>query len=306
MKKFLQRLLLFALPLVVIWAGIELLYRTIPNNYSLKNTNVVKHYTDAEVLILGNSHSFFGINPQYFKSKAFNFSNVSQGLFADELLFNKHIERFGNLKYLILNVDYFTLSQKDNSSELEWRNYFYEAQMGIETDLVSNFDLKKYSLAFAPPFKVTVNSVQDYFLKGTLAECNSTGWAAKQGVGPDNSPRMGIIIAKKHEDGSVDFNNNIARLKRIIQKCKSKNIHVILVTMPVTSYYAAEVNKSKLEKIFKVCGALDSGYDNVQYINLFQDRRFNNSDFYDTDHLNTNGAKKCSKIINASINIPTQ
>jgi hypothetical protein len=305
MKLFLTRLLLLSLPLLLILGGIELLYRSVPNNYSVKNLNIVNYYQDAEVLITGNSHSFYGINPSHFQKSAFNLSNVSQGLFIDELLFNKHADSIKNLKYLVLNIDYFTLSQPEDLPELEWRNYFYEAQMGIETGLISAFNIKKYSLALASPPKITTQSIKTYFIKGTLAECNPDGWAAKEGVGPENRPDMGIVIAKKHEDGSMDFNKNLVRLKRIIEKCKREGVKVILVTMPVTSYYAAEVNTTKLNKIFKTCKTLDSDHYNVQYLNLFQDERFNNNDFYDVDHLNTGGAKKCSEIINNLINNPT-
>lgn len=170
--------------------------------------------------------------------------------------------------------------------------------MDLETGLVSDFDIKKYSLALAPPFKITVNSIKEYFKSGTLAECGANGWAGLEGVGPDNREEMGKIIADKHEDGSTNFSHNTARLKTIIGKCKAKGINVLLVTMPVTAYYADEVNKNKLTMIFNECEKLESENDNVSYINLFYDSRFNNNDFYDVDHLNVKGSVKCSKIIN--------
>ena len=39
----------------------------------------------------------------------------------------------------------------------------------------------------------------------------------------------------------------------------------------------------------------------VSYLNLFMDSRFEDSDFYDADHLNFKGAIKCSKIIDEYI-----
>jgi len=75
----------------------------------------------------------------------------------------------------------------------------------------------------------------------------------------------------------------------------------MLVTMPATSHYAENVNTEKLAKIFEECSKLEGLHRNVHYLNLFVDSRFNNSDFYDCDHLNTLGAEKCSKIINTEI-----
>lgn len=299
MKKFLNSLFIFMLPLLAIWAGVEILYRTAGNNYTIKNEQVKKTYEDAEVLILGNSHAFYGLNPDYFAKTAFNLSNVSQGLFIDELLLDKHLTNFKQLKYIVLTIDYFTLSQDDNLAEEPGRKYFYESLMDIETGLISDFDIKKYSLALAVHPQITIHSLKQYYKNGTLQECNSQGWAAKHGVGPDNRPEMGKIIAAKHEDGSLRFDHNVGRLKRVIKICAQRDIEVVLVTMPVTTHYADNVDKSKLRKIFSACAEMESEFQSVKYINLFSDKRFNNNDFYDIDHLNTGGAKKCSEIISS-------
>ena len=76
--------------LLIVWLGFELFYRSVPNNYTVKDENVRKAYNSTEVLIFGNSHAFYGLNPEHFSAKAFNISNVSQTLFHDKLLFDKH------------------------------------------------------------------------------------------------------------------------------------------------------------------------------------------------------------------------
>jgi hypothetical protein len=297
MKKFLKKISFFIAIIFIGWLILELFYRNVPNNYSQKDKDVVQNYDDAQILIFGNSHSFYGLNPDFFSKRAYNLSNISQTLMYDKLLFDKHEDKFENLKYVVLNVEYSSLSQDDNMPEIQWRKYFYEAQMGVETGTVSNFDVKKYSLALVPRLAITISSLKEYIQKGSIVECISNGWAGKVGVNEAyNNPRMGKVIARKHEDGSTDFYKNTQRIKSIIAKCREKNIKVVLVTMPVTSYYADNVNKDKLQLIFKQCHNLDKLY-NVSYINLFFDKRFTNKDFYDTDHLNTGGAQKCSQII---------
>lgn len=57
----------------------------------------------------------------------------------------------------------------------------------------------------------------------------------------------------------------------------------------------------KLQKIFATANLLEKDNSNVSYLNLFQDSRFVNDDFYDADHLNNEGAKKCSIITNQYI-----
>ena len=117
---------------------IEVFYRFVPNNYTQKASEVKKNY-DSEVLVLGNSHAFYGINPDDFSMKTYNFSNISQSLYFDELLLKKHLENFPNLKYVVLTVDYFSLSQIDNSSEDIYRKYYYEQYMDLDVPLISKW-----------------------------------------------------------------------------------------------------------------------------------------------------------------------
>lgn len=298
MLKFFKKLSFFIAVIAIAWLCLEVFYRITPNNYTVKTNNIQTKYKDSEVLILGNSHTFYGLNPDWFKNKAFNVANVSQTLFYDQLLFTKYIPHLRNLKYVIIPVEYSSLSANDYNPELVWRSYFYESQMGLDTQIHRKLDFKKYSLALSPPFSLTVSAVKKYYRDGTLIECMPNGWASYTGVNPAyNNPAMGKIIAAKHEDNSVDFAKNTARLKKIIEVCQQKGIKVILVTMPVTTHYAVNINAKKLAMIIAQCTSIAKQH-NIKYINLFSDKRFTNNDFYDTDHLNTVGAKKCSGIVN--------
>ncbi|PZR14722.1 MAG: hypothetical protein DI539_18710 [Flavobacterium psychrophilum] len=301
MKKFLLKCSFFIIIIIFVWGANEAFYRFVPNNYTVKNKNIVNKYDDCEVLILGNSHAFFGLNPRFFDMNTFNLSNVSQTLFFDKLLLEKHLKHFKKLKYVILTVEYTTLSHSDNHPEMQWRKYFYEAQMGLHTGQINWFDIKKYSLALVPPTSINTTSIMTYFKQGTIAQCESFGFAANIGVlSTYNNPTAAIDKMKQHEDGSLLFDRNLGRIKDIVKKCSQKGVKVILVNMPVTTYYADNVNPEKRFKIVNSCNEL-ALENNLNYINLFQDKAFDNKDFYDVDHLNIVGAKKCSQLINQYI-----
>ncbi|TRW22978.1 hypothetical protein FMM05_14870 [Flavobacterium zepuense] len=301
MRKFLIKLNYFLIPVVLGWLLLEIFYRAVPNNYTEKNKHIRGSYNDCQTLILGNSHTFYGLNPDDFTAPAFNISNVSQTLFYDKLLFEKHVDSFAVLKNIIIPIEYSSLSHSDFHPELEWRKYFYEDQMDLDTQTISDFDVKKYSLALVPRFSLTIFSLREYLKSGTLVECSTKGWRRQNGVNElYNNPKMAKIIADKHEDGSVDFRKNVQRLKNIIAACNKRGITVVLVTMPVTSNYAANVNQQKLALITKECSQL-AKIKNVYYLNLFQDSLFQDTDFYDTDHLNSGGAKKCSQLLDRFI-----
>ena len=305
MRKFIINSGFFLGIILIVWVGIEIFYRTVPNNYSVKNKYIKNAYNDAEVLIMGNSHAFYGLNPDFFSIKSFNLSNISQTVFYDKLLFDKHVDSFKKLDYLILPIEYTTFTHRDDHADLKWRSYFYEAQMGVDTQFISRFNIKRYSLALVPRFRLTVNSISKYLSDGIIADCSTNGFGKYHGVNEVyNSATAGIAKLKSHEDGSLNFNRNRKIVKDIIQKCKEKQIKVIIINMPVTSYYADNVSTVKRKKIINECKQLCVP-EKVFYLNLFQDGRFNNNDFYDVDHLNVEGAKKCSKIVSDFIDEKT-
>lgn len=296
MKKIIYQTVVYLLPILLLLLSIELLYQIVPNNYTLKNKNVQKSYADTKVLIFGNSHTFYGLNPKYFDKPTFNFSNISQSLYFDQLLFDKHIDKFKSLQYIILNVEYTSLSQVDNTEEDIWRKYYYKEYMDLEVPIIANFDPKVYFLSSTRSFSTNLKLIKRFISEGTLVDCDEKGFGINY-VKENrqlNIDKIALFTVKKHEDNSLDFSKNISKIQSIINKCNQKKIKVIIVTMPTSKEYSSGVNQLKLKKIINTC----SSFKNVCYLNLFKDSRFTNDDFYDADHLHNDGAKKCSVIIN--------
>ena len=75
MKKLLTYISLFLIPIIVVWILAEVFYRTVPNNYTYKHQQISNN-KDIEVLILGESHTVSGINPEWLSLKAYNLSHV--------------------------------------------------------------------------------------------------------------------------------------------------------------------------------------------------------------------------------------
>ena len=76
---------------------------------------------------------------------------------------------------------------------------------------------------------------------------------------------------------------------------------VFLVEMPVYKAYYEALNSDKKEKIVTTLAKLQSENEDVIYIKLSQDPRFNSDDLRDADHLTNEGAKKCSQLLNKII-----
>ena len=71
---------------------VEFLVRKIPNVYGYKFEEITKNDKHYKTLILGSSHSFFGINPDYLSDPSFNAANVSQDFKYDSYVLEKSLD----------------------------------------------------------------------------------------------------------------------------------------------------------------------------------------------------------------------
>ncbi|MFP9113495.1 hypothetical protein ACLI1A_06105 [Flavobacterium sp. RHBU_3] len=301
MKKFLRKSTLFLLPFILLWGAIECMYRFVPNNYSEKYKGLIE-YNNAEVYLLGNSHAFYGLHPEYMKNNAYNASNISQPLLIDKLIFDQYISKNKDVKALVLLVDYFTLGERPvDDPELMWRRYFYRHFYKLDVPGINSLNPQNYSLALSVRFNLTQENIKMYRAKGTLAECAGNGAAMHYGTSTEfSNPHMGEVIVEKHTTKDVVLKENTLLLEQLITSAKQKGIKVLLVTMPVSDHYRAYADAARLRKIQEVCHRMER-FDNVKYLYLFEDKRFSNTDFYDVDHLNSVGAKKCSVIVDSTL-----
>lgn len=285
-------------PLLLVWGGLELFYRLADTNFTEKDKQIKTAYRNAEILILGNSHSLFGINPAYFNRSTYNISNVSQTLYFDELIFNTYVDTLPMLKAVVINVSYFSLTETVNPLGDSWRKYFYKHQMNLDVPIVSKFDIGNYSLASTRRFRKSVDLVEEYIKKGTVVSVFPNGYGIQdESAILSNKDAIIEIIAKKHEDGLLDFEANTQRIQHIIETCEKKNIKVFLVEMPMYAPYYNLLRDDKKEKIVATLQGLENNYANTQYLKLSQDSRFTAEDLRDADHLTNSGAEKASKII---------
>jgi hypothetical protein len=300
MRRLYLKIALFLLPLFLVWLALEVFYRQAPNNYSYKDQQLQNVAANVQTLIMGDSHAFYGINPVYFKDPTFNLSNISQSLLTDELLLEKHIANLPALKTVFINISYFTLSAKDDALESNWRKYFYYHGMGITAPSISFWNPQRYSMALIQRFDKSMALVQAYHKNHTIVNATPLGYGMQDAsyIVKDKDA-ISVVIANKHEDNSLDFKNNTARLQRIIALCKKYEVAVVLLEMPVNTTYYNLLDTQKKEKIKSVLTNLSGVNDTVFYLDLSTNSLFEKQDLRDADHLTNSGAKKCSEYLNA-------
>ena len=67
---------------------------------------------------------------------------------------------------------------------------------------------------------------------------------------------------------------------------------------PACADYITRLYQPQWQKTISFCNKLEEGFDNCVFVNYFEDTIFKDSDFFDADHLNHNGAQKLSKDLN--------
>lgn len=287
------------MPIILFAVSAEYIVRKIPNDYSYKNEYLNINSENIEMLVLGSSHSFYGIAPAYFSKRAFNAAHVSQTLNYDYCIFNKYRNDLSNLKTVILPISYFTLfSQLENDVEY-WRVKNYSIYYGCRY----HFDFKNnFEIAGEKPRSVFKQALK-YFQGTNNITVSELGF----GLGFSNVKQSDLLstgkaAAKRHtkaDFGILDTNLDI--LSKLIYESSLDGIRVILFTPPARKSYISNLNKHQLSIMRSNIADTIRGKTNVEYYDFMDDSRFIDDDFQDADHLNGTGAKKLTQLLDRII-----
>lgn len=291
MKKFLIYVLKIILPIFIFLLVLEITLRKIPNDYQLKKEYLDKNASEIITLILGSSHTFYGINPDYFSKKTFNAAYVSQSLDLDYEILKTYESKFKKLKTVIIPISYFSLFETLETDIEKWRmkNYVLYYDLPIKTDLNNQFEILNSDIK-----SNLKKTIKHYVLHKSFITSSNLGWGTNFNS-KDKKEIKGEFTAKKHTVKNFDLlKNNLKSLQNIINLCRKKNISIIFITTPTHSSYYKYLNQIQLEKKHKVINNLVNTNSNCTHINLMYSNSYNDDDFFDADHLNEKGAKKLS------------
>lgn len=306
MGRFVKLVLLFLSPIIIGMISIEILLRYIPNDYSFKRNYLDENSDDIEVLFLGNSHIYYGLNPVNMKYISFNAAHVAQSLNVDLAILQKYNSKWRNLKCLVVPVDYFSMYTSIESGAAKYRvknyNIYYDLKIG--ESFWDEFELFNGKLVYHRLFNLVINHETDIY-------CNNLGFGTDYySKGSKNLIESGKIAAKRHtvnNRSDVVFNRNREILRKLIAFSKQQHVKVLFVSCPAYKTYREHLNSNQLNTTIKYIKKLSSVNDNTQYVNLLSDASFLDTDFYDADHLNNIGAQKLSlkidSIVNQMINV---
>jgi hypothetical protein len=301
MKAYCTKILLFLSPLVALGALFETALRQIPNDYSYKRGYLDTYANEIEVLILGNSHSYYDIDPAFLTSRAFNASHVSQSIRYDSYILGKYWQRLEHLRVVVWPISYFSLFSELEEGPESWR-------------------VKNYAIYYGCPYhKYSLRSRLE-ILNGTMTghvrrlagflrsrrndiSCTETGCVLRppQPMQQDLL-RTGVQAATRHQPHDTSHMKcNLDRLETWVRQCQQNGIQVVFLTTPAWTTYSSRVSQDDLHLATSALDGLCDHYDNAIYVNYLTDSRFGEEDFRNADHFNAHGAQKFSQMVNGLI-----
>lgn len=301
MKKFIKYLLLFTLPIFVFGVSTEFLLRKIPNDYLFKKEFLDKNSDSIEVLFLGSSHAFYGINPANFSSNSFNASHISQSLDYDFEILKKYNNHWSKLKCIAIPISYFSLFGRLETGIESWRVKNYTIYYGMTT----SDKFIDYSEALSNKLTVNLRRIGSYYIKGNSSiSCSNLGWGLSYNSKNKSDLNItGKTAAKRHsKKDDKYFMGNVNVLKSIIEFAKNKGVKVFFYTPPAYHTYTENLDSIQLNQTINTLINISSKYDNVTYHNFLLDSSFSEIDFFDADHLDEIGAKKFTNKLDTLIN----
>ncbi len=299
MRFFIYKILLFSALVFAFLVLFEFLVRKIPNDYKYKNNVLTNDMIEFSIIILGHSQARDGLNPDLFDSTAFNFSNSAQSLNYDLQILKKAISLKSDIKTIVIPISYFTM--------------YYTIEYGISSYLTKNYylymDLKVPSFKYRFELTSGLNLKQQFFRTLKFYVFRESPYISTNGYYADAS-KVSILEAKSDAkktylrqkeyiiSGIDRFKSNELIILEIIEIAKNSDLKIIFFTPPLTNELIEVIPENLLKETSKYFSSIEENYSHVQYLNFLHSNNFELCDFKDSSHLNANGAKKLTKLIN--------
>ena len=317
MKKFCIKIVIFLLPFILVTLFFEIYLRGINTNYKEKMAGLQAKNKSIELLVLGNSHANYGIDPTKFDLETYNMAMVNQPLYHDYKITEKVIDSLKNLKAVVICIDYHTLYFSDQGLRNNWIYYDYDIDTNVKfinkfsrfwngyTPKVS-FSMLKYDVKrriFS--YKNKIPTLNYHVEEGVvITDTIKNGWLGYTGSNSKKFTHQAALnranTFNKLIEDEEEKRNNLLLLNDFLDLLNKRGIKSFVITMPSSSVFNANVREDVRKKdILLVNETLKK--HNVNYYDFFHSLK-EEEYYYDSDHLNKKGAHLFSSILNDSIN----
>lgn len=291
MKKFLKNIVLFSILIIGILAAGECFVRHIPNPYSIKKEAIDSFGKDATTLVMGNSHTYFGILTDSIEN-AINVAGVSQNYEYDYRILFSFLSEMPRLKNALIDVSYSSFFDPP-FEDYDWGTEIYY-KIYLDIDKYSDLSYRNFEIAY---FESYSGKLSKYILHKPLPATSPTGFGLDFKESHEVSPHQGKARAEAHSTMPSGYEpRNRLYFEKLIELCLERGIKPILVTTPAHRSYTDALNPKQLKRMKSLIRHYCDRYG-LRHYDFLTDKRFDDSDFYDQDHLCRAGAEKFTSIV---------
>nr|WP_321451509.1 hypothetical protein [uncultured Carboxylicivirga sp.] len=313
MKRFVIKTIIIAIVPFVVIGFFDLWLRNQNSLYKVKINGLLQQKDSVEVLVLGNSHANYAVDPACFTDfYAYNLANVNQQIYFDKRLTLKALSKgVPKLKYVLISVDYHSLYTSSQGVRDIWS--YYGNGIKYKDKSYLKYELSPFIWGYTPMVSISMlkkrlrnlyeNSGQDILdfdvESGVpLTDKVYRGFITFSGTdsilfNKVNYQRRADSFAEPINSERKQVLNDLEEFIRILIK---KGIRPILYASPTYSEYNKFLDSATIEKNIKEINYLSRKY-NIEYWNYSNNSNFKKSDFFNYDHLNKKGAKRFSTLL---------
>lgn len=303
MRRFLRYTLLFSLIILALLGVGEIVVRRMPTSYSYKDGWLRGHGRDVATLVLGSSHTYYGIRPQELGDSVFNLANISQTPEYDLALLEQYLPMMPNLRRVILPISYFTY--RDPKLEEMTPGLCVNYKVGMYLPLHS--DWSKYN------FTISDFAAYSGRLRGLLWHqqsnvCDSLGFGlgfdveGRDARWQEKGAERAASLTQASPGRAVEVQ---ATLEKLVRLCRSRGIECVLVTTPVWHTFRENMDTAQWNEAQRLSRRLAADYG-LRYYSWFDSPLFTETDFHDSDHLTAPGAAKLTRLLKEKLQPPSR
>lgn len=284
--------------------------------YKEKFEGALLNKDSIEVVILGNSHANYGVDPSAFKSFTYNLANVSQSIYFDKRITLSLLPELKKLKYVFISVDYHNLYFSSQGVRDNWSYYGNGIKYKNTNYFLANLSPSLFGYTWKVSFSLLKKRIGNKLRYGQKA----VDFDVEEGVNVTIPIKRGFVSLEKtneHEftkeyyrTRNIYFNDIIKSsnekeeilkdLDDFVQILLAHHVTPIIFTSPTFIEYNKFLDTSVLDgnakDIFKLC----SKYK-IEYWDFMNSNVFSKDDFNNVDHLNSKGALKFGRLLNDSL-----
>ena len=252
-------------------------------NLGSKKSGALRWRDDIETIVLGSSHGDFGFNPDLYKS-AYNLCYPSQDLYYTRMLYIWSAENLPRLRNIIVFYSAFSAA--------------FDLTLSSEKLFALGFKLV-FGIPYCRDIEVLLDAERQYTPTIDLDNQPSD----HRGFLHPPSPVFMTMSAEKRAETHARFSAfgypdcpQHVHLSALIDAAGSNNHNIIIVLPPARSDYIRAMPPSS--EIFGPVSKLAT-QRKVQLVDCYDDSRFRQEHFGDTDHLHPwlDGPRNLSEIL---------